>query len=132
MKAFGSSAPAEAYNGLSRAYRRQGKFAAAETAISESRLLHPADINIAAKCAELAMARLDWSEAVRRWQTVMDDFPGGVTADMYLRISLAHRLHGDFAPARHCLEMLRSTEQSIVLGGYGPNLARHRWASEAA
>jgi tetratricopeptide (TPR) repeat protein len=34
VKAFGSSAPAEACNGLSRAYRRQGKFAAAETARS--------------------------------------------------------------------------------------------------
>ena len=119
VKAFGISAPAEACKGLSRAYRRQGKFAAAEAAIGEGRRLHPADINVAAECAELAMARMDWPEAVRRWQTVMDDFPGRITADMYLRISLAHRLHGDFAAARYTLEMLRSTEQSSFSAGTG-------------
>ena len=46
--------------------------------------------------------------------------PTRITPEMYLRISLAHRLHGDFAAARQSLDLLRQVEHQLVLSGYGP------------
>ena len=120
VQALGDAAPVEAWTSLSKAYRRQGKFDLAEAAISEARLMLADDVSVAAESAEVAMARLDWPEAVRRWQRVIDEFPTRITPDMYLRISLAHRLHGDFAAARQSLELLRQVEYQLVLSGDGP------------
>ena len=73
------------------------------------------------------MACLDWPEAVRRWQRVIDEFSTRITPEMYLRVSLAHPAYGDFAAARQSLELLRQVEPQLVLKGPA-DLSNHRRA----
>jgi SAM-dependent methyltransferase/lipopolysaccharide biosynthesis regulator YciM len=105
--ALSSKAPsARVYAQLSRAYRQKANINSAEAAVSAGLALFPRDIPLRREFAELAMAKGDWTEAVRRWETVLDMGGGRRSANIYLRMSVALRSQQDAA-----------TEEAIVHQG---------------
>ena len=61
----GDGAPAEAYDGLARAYRLSGLTDAAERTAAEGLKRFPDNANIVREMAELHMGRREWDKAAR-------------------------------------------------------------------
>lgn len=85
-----------AYAQLSEAYRRQGAFDAAETIVQEGLEKQP-DRDLAIEYAEVAMARQDWAEALKRWQAVLAICEKQLPAAAYAMMCRAHRKAGSAA-----------------------------------
>lgn len=69
---FGSAAPWRAYVSLAVSYAEIGDLEKAMEAVELGRSLHPDESTLAAHAAEVAMARRDWTDAIDRWQKVLD------------------------------------------------------------
>jgi tetratricopeptide (TPR) repeat protein len=65
----------EAAAGLARALRGQGRLEEAEAAAMAAMRRFPAHVDAHVTYARIAMARLDWVEALRRWTAVGQRFP---------------------------------------------------------
>lgn len=86
-----------AYTGLGEAFRRLGKLTEADAMLGAARELASKDQVIAVTHARLAAERKDWAEAVRRWTTIRERFPGN--ADGYAGGALALRASRRFTEA---------------------------------
>lgn len=69
---FGSAAPWRAYVSLAVSHAETGDLERAMDAVERGRSLHPGESTLASHAAEVAMALRDWTEAIDRWQIVLD------------------------------------------------------------
>ncbi|MFZ3236902.1 MAG: tetratricopeptide repeat protein, partial [Stellaceae bacterium] len=100
IAAYGEKAPATVHSRLGRAFRLSGDFTAAETVIRDGLERYPGDVDLAAQHAEIATAREDWPEAIKRWPAVIAAYgEKAPPASAYLRLARAHRLSGDLRAA---------------------------------
>jgi tetratricopeptide (TPR) repeat protein len=76
------------------ALSRQQKYDDAEALLAEGRERFPNDLGIAMESAWVATHRRDWAEALRRWQSVRDQFPDSPRG--YTGTAMAHRELGHF------------------------------------
>jgi lipopolysaccharide biosynthesis protein len=71
---------------------------------------------LAMEYADIAMARQDWPEAIKRWTVAMADYGDRLPEDAWLRMALAYRLQGTCAAVAKPV----SVRSPILLSGYGP------------
>jgi spore maturation protein CgeB/GT2 family glycosyltransferase/tetratricopeptide (TPR) repeat protein len=95
----GENAPAGAYLWLCRGHRALGDLAAAESVIGRGLARHQGDLEMAIEHAEVAMARRDWGEAVKRWQSALENHCERAPANLYVRLGRALRLAADLEAA---------------------------------
>jgi tetratricopeptide (TPR) repeat protein len=69
---FGDEAPANTWIGLSNALRRSQKYARSEEIAVRGIKKHPNSLGLKIERAEIAVARGDWPEAIKRWQAILD------------------------------------------------------------
>ena len=84
-------APTVAYERYTAALRRSGVVALvkADTVASRGLARDPSHVGLAIQHAEVAMARQDWNDALRRWQTVVERCGADVPDDVQTRIDAA-------------------------------------------
>jgi GT2 family glycosyltransferase/spore maturation protein CgeB/tetratricopeptide (TPR) repeat protein len=99
VAAGGVPAPASAYLRLARAHRLHGDLPAAEAVIRDGLQRHPRDLELTAEHAEIASARQDWTEAIARWQAIVDNWGPKAPASAYVQLARLHRSQGDCGAA---------------------------------
>ena len=104
---FGSDAPWMTYSRLSVALRKQGCFEAAEATVRQGRDRYPAQPQLSAEYAEIAMAKCDWPTAVLRWEALVDEFRDDAPSIAYLRLSIALRRQDQLNAAEAVVERAR-------------------------
>ena len=104
---FGDNAPAAAFVQLSRAHRHRGRLDQAEEIITEGSTLHPRNSRIATEAAVVAMARKDWTGAVVRWQTALNQLGAEAPAAAYQKLHMALRYQGNNEAADAAFEEFR-------------------------
>ena len=86
----GQTTPPRVFSRMSKALRKQNDLDAAETILCQGASLHSHDLLLAQEFAELAVARGDWPEAVKRWGSVLNNF--GECAPVIAYAELSHAL----------------------------------------
>jgi tetratricopeptide (TPR) repeat protein len=114
---YAADAPLDAYVGLSVACRSQGKYGEAEAAIESARTRHRKGIPIELEWAEIATERRDWTEAISRWNALLN-LEGIDQSEIQLRLGSVHRMDGDTQAAKACFDSLPTLIPIFV--GYGP------------
>ena len=89
----------DAHIHLSKAYRYQGAFDAAETIVQAGLARQPGR-DLAIEYAEIAMARQNWAEALKRWQAVLALCGHQIPAAAYAMMCRAHRKAGSAEAGR--------------------------------
>ena len=136
LESQGDNAPAATFVQLSRAHRSQGNIGEAEDIVLQGLARFPDSTGLASERAEIAMARRDWPDAIKRWQAVLDVLGRNVAtaSSAKLNISVARRLSDmdayQFRIAEHTKARTTKISQpnghaKIVLytaisGGYDP------------
>ena len=103
LNEFNDQAPSIAFLKLSKAYQRYGDLDAAETVALEGLAKHPTNLRLETKCAEIAMARRRWSEAVVRLEAILKRVNGYSSPWVYLGLSRAYRRQGNLENAEEVL-----------------------------
>ena len=86
----GQTTPPRVFSRMSKALRKQNDLDAAETILCQGVSLHCHDLLLAQEFAELAVARGDWPEAVKRWGSVLNNF--GECAPVIAYAEMSHAL----------------------------------------
>jgi tetratricopeptide (TPR) repeat protein len=100
---FGDHAPSIAFLKLSKACQRSGDLDAAQAIALEGFAKYPENLSLEAKCAEIAMARKRWPEAVVKLEAVLNRMNGYSPARIYLGLSRAYRHQGNLDNAEEVL-----------------------------
>lgn len=99
------SASALTYARLIRAERNAGRLAGAEGIAGEALERFPGSWRVLAEAAMVAMLQECWDRAISRWECVERTSPGDMSPMAYVRWADACRMQGDYAKARHVLEL---------------------------
>src|SRR5262249_9609417 len=94
-----AEAPADAHRALSQAYRKQAHFDSAEAGLDAATELYPGDLTLAVDYAKIAGLRKRWDEAVARWLGIVEKFGDRLPAEVYVSLSKAYRMLGQFDTA---------------------------------
>jgi tetratricopeptide (TPR) repeat protein len=108
------STPVSFFIQLSKAYRNQSDFDAAEALTRQAMALFPSSVKLAREFAEISMSREDWSEAVIRWQTVLELCGDVVPLKIYIRLSHAYFQQDAFADAEASLNKALQVEPNSL------------------
>jgi lipopolysaccharide biosynthesis regulator YciM/2-polyprenyl-3-methyl-5-hydroxy-6-metoxy-1,4-benzoquinol methylase len=68
----GDNAPSKVYLRLGFAYRNQGDLDAADNVVKRGIKNHSNNVKLASEFAEIATARKDWPEAIKRWRSLLE------------------------------------------------------------
>ncbi len=96
----GKEAPARIYFKLSGAYRRQGALDAAETVARQGYQHYPDEMKLSIELAEIAVARAQWEEAIRYWQSVLDVHREDTPTGIYIKLTRAYQRQGELQAAK--------------------------------
>jgi tetratricopeptide (TPR) repeat protein len=116
----GNSSPPAVYARMSQAFRNQDKLEMAEVVLGQGLSIHPSNPNLAREWAELAMAREDWAEALKRWQTVLEVYGDDAPPAVYIGMSTALRCKGEIDAG------LAIVNQGLSLNPHHVKLLRER------
>lgn len=111
---FGPKAPATAYVVLAQTYRERMNLLAAESAVRQGRLLYPNDLELLLELGMLAIAREEWSEAVRCFQSMLTRFGSDVPPPLYMTLGSVLRGHGSFTNADAALSRGREVHPDNI------------------
>ncbi|WP_052664279.1 tetratricopeptide repeat protein [Nitriliruptor alkaliphilus] len=90
---------------LARAEVRAGDPEAAARTLARAVERHPHDLELASEHAQVATIAGDWTEAVERWQAVLDRFGADAPANVYEQLAKAHQSLADLNRADEVLEL---------------------------
>ena len=138
----GDGAPAEAYDGLARAYRLSGLTDAAERTAAEGLKRFPDNANIVREMAELHMGRREWDKAAPQWDRALSLMAKRAPWSVYAKLARARRQTGEVDAAESAIErgmahhadnpaLRREHAENAMARGAWPEAVR-RWADAAA
>jgi tetratricopeptide (TPR) repeat protein len=127
VQAFAAEAPAKAHRALSQAYRKQAQFESADAVLQAATKLHPGDLKLALDYAKIAGLRRSWKEAVARWLGIIENFGQLVPVEVYVSLSRAYRILGQFDAAEATLQSVRRKSALLAMEYADIAMARQDW-----
>ena len=97
-------APPEVYARLTIAYREEGQYAKAGAVLVRARSMFPRSLRLETEWTQLAIAQMDWPEAITRLETLVADHPDTAPPEIYAKLSIAYRSNEDLNNAAEALE----------------------------
>lgn len=101
---FPEQGRARALARLSQCHRELGDFETAERLLADARQRFPDDLLVQGEWAQIPLAREDWSEALARWEALLDRFEAQLPAKAFAQIAVVHRRLRDHAAAATVVE----------------------------
>jgi tetratricopeptide (TPR) repeat protein len=127
IETFAAKAPAKAYRALSQAHCKQAQFESADAVLHSATELYSGNLQLAVDYAKIAGFRKSWTEAVRRFLRIIENFGYGVPPEIYVSLSKAYRMLGQFDAAEATVQGVRQTSPLLAMEYADIAMARQDW-----